>query len=521
MSRSKQQDDDMRGALAECEMDLAVHCKTFHEERFSRPWSRGHCRLFEVINDPTIQKLLVIAHRGFGKTSIFNYALPSQHIVFQKSRYIVPVSATSMQAEMQSENLKMELLSNVKIRQCLGEIKSKDKFSKEMWVTNNGTAVMPRGAGQQIRGILYRNWRPDLIIFDDLETPELVMSKEQRDKTKVWAFADMFNCPDLSESPTPKYRIIGVGTVLHESALLQDLKDDSSWTTIEMSLCDENFKSYWPTFMSDESVTALADDFRRQGKVEVFYREFMNIANPIEDAVFRTEYFKYYEEHEMDFLTQESVQTVVIVDPAKTAKVHSAYTAIVGISFDVMSNNIYIRDVVNKRLYPEQIYDEAIAMVQRLNACVLGVEVTSLEEFIVQPLKNEISKRGLGIELVELKARSASLDGMRAASSDKGKIGRVGALAPYYRMGHVYHNKNSCGPLEAQLLAYPRPRHWDVMDATAYIVELMEKADQYFLLKPKEEEWVDTQEQVREDRIIEKMMEEDEDAVDLWEYSLV
>jgi predicted phage terminase large subunit-like protein len=148
-------------------------------------------------------------------------------------------------------------------------------------------------------------------------------------------------------------------------------------------------------------------------------------------------------------------------------KLHSADSAIIGISFDRESRAIYIRDVDAGKFYPEELYDKAIDMVERIRARIIAPEVTSLNEFITQPFLNQLKLRGCWAQFVELKARMKKED-------------RISALVPYYRQGFVFHNKSCCQKLESQLLSYPRSRLWDVMDAEAYIIELMELEGQYF-----------------------------------------
>jgi hypothetical protein len=166
---------------------------------------------------------------------------------------------------------------------------------------------------------------------------------------------------------------------------------------------------------------------------------------------------------------------VVILDPAKTVKIHSAESAIVGVGIDKVNHKIYVRDVISRMMYPDEIYNELFGMVERLNAHVMGIEVTSLNEFIVQPLKNEMHIRGVFPQLVELKARGK-------------KEERVAGLVPYYRQGFILHNKNCCDKLESQLLSFPRSKLWDVMDALAYIIELMELNLDYFEISEEPED---------------------------------
>ena len=93
-------------------------------------------------------------------------------------------------------------------------------------------------------------------------------------------------------------------------------------------------------------------------------------------------------------------------------------------------------------------------------------------------------RRGLNFELLELKARSGKGE---FSGLGGGKKGRISALIPFYRQGLVYHNKVGCAGYEAQLLSFPKSKKWDIMDAAAYIVEILEMGLRYFL--PKEYEY--------------------------------
>lgn len=462
--------------LGRASISIETHCKLFHSERFSRPFSRNHHELFEVIDDPSQKFILVMAHRGFGKTSIFNFAVPSQAITFNKAKVVVPVSSGAMHATTQSENLKRELLTNPATQSVIGDIRS-DTFTKDAWTTTNGVTVFPRGSGQQVRGTLFGNDRPDLIVVDDLEDSESVLSDEQRAKLKEWFFSDLTYSVDRSKDD---WRVIVVGTLLHENALLQDLRDDSSWTHVDLPLAYSEegvYKSYWPTFMSDEKVQDEMATYRRRGMIDAWYRENMNIANPREDAVFRPEHFQYYDEEAEKLSEKVDVDNIILVDPTKSEKAHSAHSAIVGVAIDYTKNLIYVRDVVNEKITTDKLYDEVFAMAARLNASTIGIEVTGLNEFITQPFKNEMLRRGLNYEFIELKARQGKGE---YSGRTKGKAGRVAALAPYYRMGSMKHNRSATYELEEQLLGFPRPKAWDIMDALGYVVEMLHLGDRYF-----------------------------------------
>lgn len=471
---------DLLDIMAMCAKSTKFMAKMFFPERFSAEFSPLHDQIFEMI-DSGAPKIAIAAPRGIGKTSIVGLALSARKLLFQQARFVAYISQSSGSAELQTDNLKRELLTNPLVKKLFGSIKSKgcgimdETFSKRAWVASVGTPdengnifntlVYPRGSGQQVRGILYGNARPDLIIIDDLEEAKTMMNDDIRNARKEWFNADLIKCVSRVDND---WQIIYIDTLKHEDSLLEELMDAPGWESVRQELCDDEFKSNAPSMISDEEIALEVEYHRKKGMMDVFYREFRNVPISKEDAVFMPEYFKRYNEVELGSSSDfKNLRNVVIVDPAKTVKLHSADSAIVGIGVDRNSHKIYVRRVVAGKMYPDELYNAALDMCKELRAHTLAVEVTSLNEFITQPFKNQMRVRGIFPQWVSLQARAK-------------KEERIAALAPYYKQGYIYHNEAECAKLEGQLLGFPRSKLWDVMDAFAYIVELLEKDEQYF-----------------------------------------
>ena len=464
---SNKSKEELENLLDECYNSTKVCSKVLFPDLFYSEFSPLHDQIFDLI-DSGEKKIAIAAPRGIGKTTIAR-TLAAKGILFRDVSFISYVSNSATAAEMQTENIKRELLSNLDVKQLFGSVKIADKsigledtFSKLSWISYGKTLVMPRGAGQQVRGLIWGKHRPQLIIVDDLENTEEVMSEDQRKKLKEWFFSDLLKSVNRYLND---WRIVYIDTLKHEDALLQTLIDSSDWKSLVLSVCDNNYNSLAPQYISTEELKEEVEQHREKGLLDVFYMEYMNIPISSEDASFKPEYFRYYEDHEI--ANKKEIESVIIVDPAKTVKIQSAETAIVGIGIDRASARLYVRDVVSRKMYPDQIYDEMFGMAARLGAQVVGVEVTSLHQFIVQPIKSEMFKRGHFFELIELPATGKKED-------------RVKNLVSFYRQGYVYHNRNCCAGLEAQLLMFPRSKLWDIMDAFAYVVKMMEMGDRYF-----------------------------------------
>jgi hypothetical protein len=475
--------------LYNCSVSTRMTAKTFFPDRFWAPFAENvHGEIFNRIDNKS-NKVCIAAPRGWGKTSILSLAKMAQKIMFNQCPFIVYITKSETAAIMQTENLKRELLSNKAVRAFFGPIRARsakndeieEQFSKKAWVAYN-TFVLPRGAGQQVRGILFKNDRPGLLIIDDLEDKKKVLNEELRKELKEWFYSDVLECiPQLHMN----WKIIYIDTLKHEDALLQHLLSSPDWDSIRLESCDDNFKSTAPEFVPDDVIKAKWEAAVRAGETDTFFQENRNLPISSKDSVFQAKFFRYYNmsstmniregidlpTFDVELTKNQNIETVVILDPAKTVKIHSAESAIVGIGIDLVSARLMVRDVIHKKMYPDEIYEATFGMARNLEAKVIGAEVTSLNEFIKQPMKNYMFRTGLFYELVWLNARGGTKKELR-----------VKELSPYYRGGFIYHNASCVNikALEQQLLMFPRSALWDIMDALAYVIEMLEVGQRYF-----------------------------------------
>ena len=502
---------EVKEILSECYADSKYMAKVLFNDQFEAPFSRLHDQIFDVI-DSDSNKVVIAAPRGIGKTTIARL-IASKAILFRDKRFICYVSNSATSAEMQTENIKMELLANQDIRKIFGNVKHSlyesidELFSKKTWVANGHTMILPRGSGQQIRGLNWIRYRPDLFIIDDLEDTDTLNNEEIRKKRKQWFFGDLMKAvPRLHKN----WKIIYIDTVKHEDSLIQDLLDAPDWTSIRLSICDDNYKTLAPEFMPQEELEEELESHRNKKLMDVFAMEFMSVPVSRETASFKSEYFIYHDETSKKFIERlPYIENVVIVDPAKTSQMHNAESGIVVWGVDVETNALYLRQAIGEHLHPDELYDRTFQVAKQYNSRVVGIEVTGLNEFITYPFKNEMIRRGLNFEVLELKARSGKGE---FSGLGGGKKGRISSLIPFYRQGLVYHNKVGCGAYESQLLSFPKSKKWDIMDAAAYIVEILEMGLRYFL--PKEGEFESEYDIEKEYEVLED--EYNEPSFDSW-----
>jgi len=469
-------DEALTDSLAKASVSTEAFVKLFfppeETDKYEIPFSWLHREILTLLDDPEKQKVGVLAPRGIGKTSMF-HAFIMRLICFRKVRYVMYVSTSATHAEQQTENIKELFQANQLIKNVFGSPKISDykdgdaivddSFAKKSWIAYGNTIVVPRGSGQQVRGALWRGHRPDLIVIDDLEDDELIQNELNREKQLEWFLGSLIKCVNRKKP----YKIGYIDTLKHEDALPMHLYGLPDWTWKRYSICDDKYRSHVPDFMTDEQIELEVKSYTEAGKLDTFYREMMNIPIAPGTASFQSRFFKYFQEQDLVYF-KHPLESIIIVDPAKSVTPQSDFSAIIGVSVDLENRNIYVRDIFNERVYPDQLYKACLEMARRLGARTIGLEVTSLNEFITFPFYQFLVDQGaIDIEVVELKPRQKKED-------------RIRTLIPLYRTGLISHNKTCSNVLEQQLLTFPRSAHDDVMDALAYIAEMFQEGGRYF-----------------------------------------
>ncbi len=457
-------------------------CKFYYPDTFDRPFTDQHEEIFDALDDPRKQRVLIMAPRGIGKSTVLKGFI-ARNIAHKLRRYIVPIGSSEAKIIEKTEDIKSKLRSSKELAHFWGRLHGgkliPDRTSTKEWITTSGIKVWPRGHGQEVRGALFGDIRPDLVFIDDLEKSKHIKNPEWRHD--VWTRLNTDYLMSIDRA-AQDYKIIVIGTILHHDSLLVKLeeaskREGSPWTVIRFDLCEDDGISLWPSFMTTEQIVEEREEYRANGIINQWYMECRNQPAP-PDEDFQQKMFQYWDIGDsaltlQDFQTDPDNFPFVLCDPARTTGEISNKTAIVGGVVNFIKNKAYQLEEINDRLDPAETTNEIIAMCLRLRAPVCGVEVTGLGLYATQGLKNEIARRGLGIKVVELHA-----PGGRNAPT---KEDRVRQLLNYYRPGMVLHNSRCCSALEEQLLTFPRPREWDVMDAWSYLIELFERAERWMV----------------------------------------
>lgn len=330
-----------------------------------------HLELFRDFSAP--ENSVDAAPRGHAKTTIGSIEI-IYRIVNQISRFILPISDTYSQARDICDNVRTELESNETLRWIYGDLTTQTHWTSGAFTTANQVRVVARGSNMKVRGLKYKQWRPDYVPIDDLENDEAVMKAERREKLMNWIKRAVLPAMSARNS-----KVAMVGTVLHEDSLLNNAlrgeKGFGGWRSNRFAALNKNEDgseySLWPSRFPAETLTRMRDDpkFEKYLGPVAFSQEMQNQAIDDTARVIKSTWIhgpegKTYTysltekekvwaaEHPPDsktWLQTEITQIVMAIDPAISEKTTADYFALVVLGI-AKSGDIYVLDIVQERL---------------------------------------------------------------------------------------------------------------------------------------------------------------------------
>lgn len=395
-----------------------------------------------------IKKLLQEAFRGAAKSSLVGEEFVIIEALLQGFKNCLIVGASEKRAVERLRAIKHELIGNDLIRHLFGEMQG-PTWNEERIELSSGIVMQAIGRGQSLRGVKHLDARPDLCIADDIEDEECVSTEWAREKTMIW-----FNNV-LLPAMDPDYRIRVIGTPLHPESVLAKISKEPDWVTkiypVEFINQDGNREASWPDRIPLSKVDEMKNSSTRLGQLTQFMQEYMCVAENPESKPFKPEMLRT----EPIVRTWQSVYAML--DPARTVNQKSAHTGAVVWSW--INNRLVIWEAWGKFLMPDEIVQELFRINEEYRPILIGIERDGLEQFLMQPIRQEMIKRGTGLPL----------EGMKAPR-DKSKLDFIRGLQPFFNAREVIFTKH-LPDLESQLLNFPTGRI-DVPNALAYALKM-------------------------------------------------
>lgn len=354
-------------------------------------------------------------------------------------------------------NLRQEFEMNELLRADFGSLEEdSDQWGLgSLFIPKYGARIVVASSeGGGVRGLRNRQFRPDLIICDDVEDSSSVRTKEGRDKTYSWLTREILPMGDKGT------KVLIVANLLHEDSLpmrlkrnIESGKQDGIFRFIP--LLNDKGESAWPGKFPDQA--SIEVEKRKIGNEAAWSTEFLLKPIADQDQVVRPDWIHYYDE-----LPKESGNnfryTGIGVDLAISLKETADCTGmVIGKVFGSMDDmRVYILpNSINERLTFPQQREKIIELAKTFRNPRLFIETTNYESSLIQ----ELERKGYLAESV------------RTQQGDK--RARLALVTHLIANGQVLFPRHGAELLIAQLTGFGTETHDDLADA---FVALMRKA---------------------------------------------
>jgi predicted phage terminase large subunit-like protein len=427
----------------------------------------------------------VAAPRGHAKSTNLTFKGTMHSTLYGYKHYPIIISDSSEQAEGFLDNIRVEFEENTAILEDFGSLAG-SVWRSNVLVTKTNIKIEAIGSGKKIRGRKHRNWRPDLIILDDVENDENVRTPEQRKKLKDW-----FD-KAVSKSGDDYTDIVYIGTLLHYDSLLAKTLTNPAYRSIkykaviQFSQADDLWQQ-WESIFTDlsnddrESEALAFFQAHKEAMLEgtqVLWEEKLSYydlmvmrvsegeasfnseeqnepINP-DDCLFMEEWFDYYNEAEVNF-GDPAFDFFGFIDPSLGKTKRSDFSAIVTLAKHKGSGYMYVVDADIERRHPDRIIADVLAKERWLRASFghgyrkLGAETNQFQWFLKEELAKASAKAGLYLPIEEVQQTSD-------------KVMRIQTLQPDVKNKYIKFNRRHKRLLE-QLTQFPMGAHDDGPDA--------------------------------------------------------
>ena len=435
-------------------------------------------------------RLALAAPRGHAKSTVMSLQNVLHAALYGYKKYILLVSDTESQATAFLDCIKAELEDNEDILADFGPQKGK-VWKSGVILLQNGCRIDAVGSGQKLRGRRHGARRPDLILLDDIENDQEVLSADGRRKLERWYFGAVSKAGDRYTD------MVCVGTVLHHDSLLVHLLDNPAYRTFRWQaverFSDSPLWEEWRTLYTDRAdddrdKTALR--FFRAHRKEMlagtkvlwpqklsyydlmcmmvsegesaFWQEMQNQPQDPAACLFPKDWLRFYDKEGEDF--RAGFRFFGYCDPSLGKTAGSDFSAIITLAQHRQSGLMYVLDADLERRHPDRIIQDVLEKARWLRRefgaqyTAFGAETNQFQWFLKERLAAESAAAGIYLPLVEV----------RAASD---KVLRIQSLQPDIRNGYLLFSRDQTELLR-QLEQFPLGRHDDGPDALEGAVRL-------------------------------------------------
>lgn len=459
-----------------CAVDTGLFGQVFFPKTIRQESPAFHQAMDHLIDDPRYPLVSIEVFRGGAKTTRLRLHT-AKRIAYKISKTILYVGKSQPHAARSLWWLRKQIERNTFFAQTFG-LRPGAKWNDEEMQIYHGVEddtiwVIGMGVTGSTRGINFDDFRPDLIICDDLVDEENANTQESRQKIYKLVHGSLKNSlAPRSENPYSKMAILQ--TPLDVEDISQKAKTNPEfkcmrcgcWTPETEDLPIDQRESAWPARWSSEELRAKYKAALANNELSLFAAEWECRLITPETSVFRQEWIRYFGEGEAEPEPALHEMTVVmVVDPVPPPSEREVEKNLHGKDYEALvvvgkcRGKLYVLESsANRGHDPSWTVQEFFRLASKWRPRRIKIESVAYQRTLVWLLRQAMMKVGRYWAIIEYNDRRSKynriVDGLKGVLSE----------------GQLYVRREQ-SELIRQITYYSNVKHDDELEATAIAAE--------------------------------------------------
>jgi hypothetical protein len=453
--------------LSEISRDRALGSSLLFSHRHSDDSPAFHIELLDLWRcaDPFV---LIEAFRGAGKSTLSEEFLTLEGC-FGNFHYWLLLGETYSKACQRLAAIDYECRTNKKLNHLFGgKVLARKSIENKVWF-QSGALIEAMGWEQELQGLKEQADRPDGAYFDDVENLERVRDTEAVDRGMQKLFLELMPALD-----PVRRRIRFAQARRAEDCMVTRLAANPEWLYRAFPICngepdDPLTESLWPARYPMEWIRKERDTFQRAGMIGAFLQSYMLQATDYSAKPFKEEMLASMEVSPWHWMPRYAIYDPSRTSNEKRTKEVSKSDRTGKVVVSRMGSKILVHESSGNFWEPNEFINDLFLTQEQHSPAKIGIEKNSLDDWLMQPIRIEMMRRGIALPLKAL-----------IAPQDRSKDEFIGGLQPFALAKDIVliGGKMAHPQLVAEWSNFPNgPR--DVMNALAYSLRMFSGVPMY------------------------------------------
>lgn len=453
--------------------DSEFYCQTFFPQTIRQPFADFHHDAWTKLESQN-RLVNLLMFRGSGKTTHCRL-YTSKSIAYRMSRLILYVGKSEGHAVRSTSWLKRNVENNTRWAQTFNLRKGKQWPDSEFEIIagqphdEQSIWVIAAGIEGSIRGLNRDDFRPDLIVLDDVLDDENAHTAERRQKIERLVYGALME----SLAPTveaPHAKMIGLNTPQNKEDFAVKALRDPEWVSAVYGCFTRdtaglpliNQESSWPDRFPTEQLVQEKKAAMQRNMLPTFLREKECKLVSAETASFKVEWLKKYEYEPENFVCVYAIDPVPPPSDVQVQKGLHKNDFELHTVWGALGNKRFLLDYRMMRGHePTWTISTFFELQQKWRPLTTLVESIAYQRTLMWILRNAMDEKRKWFPIKEYHDK-------------RKKFNRITTtINPIASRGDMYI-KNAHTEFLEQYAQYPDVTHDDILDSSAIALEELE-----------------------------------------------